>query len=300
MTVPQPQSLSLGEAASYVADRCETSIEEAKAALERAFREHSVSAYSRNWLTHSIPVKWDGVTIAWENSELKGAGGVVVHREVCVLRKHLDEWMNESAPTAAPASTISLEGASVQIGKAKSGGDWIGKLTERERWPIKRYIEQRHQRSSSIVSGEITHAGPGGPIIPVNDRGLAAEVERARDRFEQMKDQYDQAEDWLEDRGFDVEGDSLDLAKFQRLFAAAFVTMVSAPAVPARGADSGKDRHQARADHGGHRGKTGHASLGYVSKWIPLLAAIEHVRGVTCGTVDEACDAVLSAFRDGR
>jgi hypothetical protein len=116
MPVPQPRSLSLGEAASYVAGRCEVSVEDAKGALERAFREHSVSAYSCNWLTQVIPVRWDGATIAWENSQLKGARGFVIHREVYVLRKHLNEWMNESAPTSASSFTIAFDEASVQPG----------------------------------------------------------------------------------------------------------------------------------------------------------------------------------------
>jgi hypothetical protein len=79
-----------------------------------------------------------------------------------------------------------------RIGKAKFGAGWIGNLAERERWLIKRYIEPQHGAASSILPGTITYVGPGGPFVPVNDLALAAEVERARDRLEQMNDQYEQ------------------------------------------------------------------------------------------------------------
>jgi hypothetical protein len=130
----------------------------------------------------------------------------------------------EPAPgrEAAHRLTISLEEASARAGKAKFGADWIGKLTERERWLVKRYVEPQHDSASTFLPGTITYVGPGGPFVPVNDSTLAAEVERARDRLEQMNDQYNQVDELLEDWGFDLEVAQLDLAQFEHVFAAAF------------------------------------------------------------------------------
>jgi hypothetical protein len=250
MPVPQPRSFSLKEAASYVADRCDVSIEEAKAALDRAFREYSLGVFSDRF---EKVQGWQGAAIDWDNSAVVGGehltiNGIHYTVRVSVFRQHLDKWTAQAAPASWRSRTISLDNASVRIGEAKFGADWIGKLTERERWLIKRYVERRHQTPSSILPGEITLVGPGGPKIPVNDPKLASEVERARDRLEQMNDQYDEVYDWLEDRGFDTETPSLDLTQFERAFAATF----SAAAKPMRARTrliTGTERHPKPADN---------------------------------------------------
>jgi hypothetical protein len=133
------------------------------------------------------------------------------------------------------------------VGKAIFGAEWIGRLTERERWLIKRYIERR-RKPSTILPGEIDFVGPGGPIVPVNDRVLATEVERARDRREQMDDQYDQAFDWLEDHGFDCESNRLDLARFERAFAAASSAEMEQVPPPAKSGPGSRSRYRNRRD----------------------------------------------------
>jgi hypothetical protein len=224
MPVPQPRSLSLKEAANYVADRCEVSLEEAKAALDRAFREYSLGVFSDRF---EKVQGWQGAEIDWENSAVVGGehltiNGIHYTVRVTVFRQHLNKWIAQATPAYGRSRTISLNDASVRIGEAKFGADWIGKLTERERWLIKRYVERRHQSPSSILAEEIAFVGPGGPKIPVNDPKLVSEVERARDRLEHMNDQYDEVYDWLKDRGFDTETASLDLTQFERAFAATF------------------------------------------------------------------------------
>src|SRR5215469_1359636 len=105
-----------------------------------------------------------------------------------------------------PVRTISLDAAVDRVGKAGFRAGWIGELTPRERWLVERYIDQRHtdySAPSSILPNEIMFFGPGGPVVPVNDPRLRGEVERARDRREQMDDQYDRVFDWLEAHGFD-------------------------------------------------------------------------------------------------
>jgi hypothetical protein len=232
--VTQFRSLSLDEAARYMAHRCNMSVEKAKAHLDRAFREYAIVLISDRPPFENIQ-GWQGAEIDWENSAVVGGeprviNGVHYTVRVNVFRQHLDEWIAQAAPASGRSHKISLDDASARIGEARFGVDWIGKLTERERWLIKRYVDRCHHKPSSILPSQITYVGPGGPFAPVNDPALAAEVERARDRLEQMNDQYDQVYDWLEERGFDTETRSIDLTQFER----AFETALTAEDVPRR------------------------------------------------------------------
>ena len=104
-----------------------------------------------------------------------------------------------------------------------------------------------------------------------------------------MNDQYDQAEDWLEDLGFEVEADSLDLTKFQQIFAAVF-SPAGMPSQPSTQREPVEERVE---------GKSTGNNPPYSPKWTLLLTAIEHVQRVTQGTVSEAHDALLPALCDG-
>jgi hypothetical protein len=177
--------------------------------------------------------------------------------------------------------TISWDEASARVGKAQFGADWIGKLTEREHWLIKRYIERRHQPSRP---DEITWVGPGGPFVPVNDRVLATEVERARDRREQMDDQYDQAFDWLEDHDFDCESNSLDLARFERAFAAAFSAEVERVPPPAKSGPGSRSRHRNRRDTAIERHLKALGTPPEALAWKPFCDAVRKDCGVTLKT----------------
>jgi hypothetical protein len=108
-----------------------------------------------------------------------------------------------------------------RVGRARYGADWVGALTQRERWLLARYLDDVIA-SGSILSGGITYIGPGGRYPRTNDPGLAAEVERARDRRDWMEAQYDAVFDWLETRGFDPHSDLIDQAEFEKAFAACF------------------------------------------------------------------------------
>jgi hypothetical protein len=76
MPVPQPRLLSLGDAAYYVADRCDESIEEAKTALDRAFREYSLSVFSDRFQKFQ---DWQGAEIDWENSAAVGGEHLTIN-----------------------------------------------------------------------------------------------------------------------------------------------------------------------------------------------------------------------------
>jgi hypothetical protein len=70
MPLPEPRLLLLCEAARRVADRCGVSIEEAKAGLNGAFREHLLVPFdSRGDPIHD----WKYATIDWEHSLAPGA-----------------------------------------------------------------------------------------------------------------------------------------------------------------------------------------------------------------------------------
>lgn len=300
MPVPQPRSLSLGEAAYYVADCCGLCVEKAKAALDRAFREYSVLVFSDRSPFEKIQ-GWQGAEIDWENSTVVGGeprtiDGVHYTVRVSVFRQHLDEWIAQASAAPGRSPTISLDDASGRIGRAKFGADWIGKLTERDRWLIKRYV----QMPSSNRPGGITYIGPGGPIVPVNDRALAAEVERARDRHEQMNDQYDQVFSWLEDHGFDCESDSLDLARFDRAFAAAFAAEVKRVLPEAKSDPGSRGRHRNRRAAAIERQLKALGTPPEALAWKPFCDAVRKDCGVTLKTYgygDKSIQRAVSSIR---
>jgi hypothetical protein len=173
------------------------------------------------------------------------------------LASHGYRWAPHFEPApeqeATRHLTILLDEANARIGKAKFGADWIGKLSERERWLVKRYIDAQHGAACSILPGTITYVGPGGPFVPVNAPALAAEIERVRDRLEQMNDQYEQVSDWLEDRGFDIDAAQINLVRFEHAFAEVFSPAAVPERAPARSGGTGCERIEGigRAPEGG-------------------------------------------------
>jgi hypothetical protein len=97
MPLPEPRLLLLYEAGYRVADRCSVSIEEAKAVLDRAFREHVLVPFdSRGDAIHY----WEHTTIDWEHSSITRRGPSVTYttESVQVFRHHLDDWMAPAVP----------------------------------------------------------------------------------------------------------------------------------------------------------------------------------------------------------
>ena len=97
MPLPEPRLLLLCEAGHRVADRCSVSIEEAKAALDRAFREHVLVPFdSRGDAIHD----WEYATIDWEHSSITRRGPSVTYtmESVQVFRQHLDDWIAKLSP----------------------------------------------------------------------------------------------------------------------------------------------------------------------------------------------------------
>jgi hypothetical protein len=114
--------------------------------------------------------------------------------------------------------TIAMNGAIQRVGHGLCAENWIGKLSERERWLVKRYIDSyRKDRVSSIVPGTISYPiGEQQWIEPT----LTAEVHRARDRRDWMEAQYNAVFKWLENHGFDLDSDRIDRARFEKALAA--------------------------------------------------------------------------------
>jgi hypothetical protein len=116
MPIPLPQTLSLGEAAAYVAKRCQVSVDETQSALERAFREYSVILYDEDTLKSIGDLR--GARIDWNTSTVVGGGyltinGIQYTARVHVYRRHLDKWTRRPAlsaltpsPSSAPAGPI--------------------------------------------------------------------------------------------------------------------------------------------------------------------------------------------------
>lgn len=63
MPIPEPRLLLLYEAVRRIADRCGVSLEEAKAALDRAFREYVLVLFDSGGAGVD---DWEYVTIDWE------------------------------------------------------------------------------------------------------------------------------------------------------------------------------------------------------------------------------------------
>jgi hypothetical protein len=92
MSLPEPRALSLPEAAQLVADRCSVSIEVAKNALDRAFREHGLVVFDARG--RNI-VDWQYLEINWECSSITYRGPSVLYtiEGANVFREHIDAWM---------------------------------------------------------------------------------------------------------------------------------------------------------------------------------------------------------------
>jgi hypothetical protein len=83
----EPKSLLLCEAAHRVADRCGGSIEKAKAALNRAFREHSVIPFDSHFdAIHD----WEHAVIGWQKSSI-ARPGIYTIEGVRVFSQHVDD-----------------------------------------------------------------------------------------------------------------------------------------------------------------------------------------------------------------
>src|ERR1700730_9650486 len=107
MPVPQPRSLLLNETARYVANGYDVSIKEAKALLERAFRDYALDVFSDRFEKFQ---GWQGAEIDWEKSSVVGGerhtiNGVRYTVRVSVFRQHLDEWMDIDESMGKAAST---------------------------------------------------------------------------------------------------------------------------------------------------------------------------------------------------
>ena len=107
---------------------------------------------------------------------------------------------------------------------AMFGDDWVGAITKRERWLLKRYVEGLGDPStSSILRGGTSWVIGGRPWAEYpSDPALVAETERAGDRNDWCNDQWEQALDWLQDHGFDTDADVVDRAALEAAMAKAF------------------------------------------------------------------------------
>ncbi len=144
-----------------------------------------------------------------------------------------------------------MDDAIKRVGRGLYAGDWIGELSERERWLIERYIDgSRRDRGCTILPGATSYVVgrrqwaevPGAPA-------LMAEADRSRDRRDWMEAQYEAVFDWLENRGFDLDSDRVDEARFEQAFTARFkrgpavgqspsdASEFRGPEVPARAAE---------------------------------------------------------------
>ncbi len=109
MPVPEPRLLLLCEAACRVADRCGVSIEEAKAALDRAFRQASLVPYNSSFEKVRV---WEDAVIDWEHSSLRFVNYTI--EGVHVFRQHLDDWMAQAAPGTGRAFAAKMLRASAE------------------------------------------------------------------------------------------------------------------------------------------------------------------------------------------
>jgi hypothetical protein len=116
--------------------------------------------------------------------------------------------------------TIAMNGAIQRVGRSLYAENWIGKLSERERWLVKRYIDSyRKDRVSSIVPGTISYTVDGQQWI---EPTLMAEVHRARDRRDWKEAQYEAVFEWLQNHGFDLDSDRINRVGFEKALAACF------------------------------------------------------------------------------
>ena len=69
MPLPEPEWLSLCEAAHRLVDRCEVTLNEAKSWLDRAFREASLALFD---LRFAKIIHREGATLDWKNNAFLG------------------------------------------------------------------------------------------------------------------------------------------------------------------------------------------------------------------------------------
>jgi len=127
---------------------------------------------------------------------------------------------------------VSLREAVRQVGIAIYAADWIGSLTERERWLIAEYVENPHNLApqslypSSIDPGNVRIVYTDGSGRDYNrlrrDSPIWQEVDLALDRRKWRQAQYDRVYQWLTGRGFNCQADTLDALEFARAFSEAF------------------------------------------------------------------------------
>jgi hypothetical protein len=98
---------------------------------------------------------------------------------------------------------IGVDDAIEFAGRTIYGEEWIGPLTKRETWLIKKYVEGSANRLVYYSVG-----GRAWAEYP-RDPALVAEAERARDRADWREEQYEEVEEWLDDHGFDLNADSI-------------------------------------------------------------------------------------------
>jgi hypothetical protein len=142
------------------------------------------------------------------------------------LRAHgytLPPYLKPEAPqeTGPSDPTLPMDESIQRVGRGLHGGDWIGALTKRERWLIERYIDgPRKDRGSAILPGAISYVVGGRQWAEVpGDPALLAEADRARDRRDWMEAQREAVFDWFETRGFDLDCDRINQARFETALA---------------------------------------------------------------------------------
>ena len=119
------------------------------------------------------------------------------------------------------AALLPRQVAVQSVGKAIFGAEWIGQLTERQRWLLRRYVDGevplQPRSQKSILVGELVFvdATTGRPWLePV----LRDEVTRAQDRREWQRDQYTRVDAWLRRHRFGNKK-LLDRAAFEHAMA---------------------------------------------------------------------------------
>jgi hypothetical protein len=121
-------------------------------------------------------------------------------------------------------NTIPLIEAKERVAHALYGDDWIGELTQREKWLLKHYRQylpqHLHHLPASLLPGGITYVGGGMGISTALTPSLREELARALDRQEWMIEQYEKVEQWFADRGF--KSNEIDRNAFERAFAKSF------------------------------------------------------------------------------
>jgi hypothetical protein len=104
MPLPEPRLLLLSEAAERIANHCGASIAEARASLERAFREHTLSPHNTR---HKAVEDWATAVINWADNSITwrsplGDGGYVdcTLTGASVDRVELYEWIEHGSSPA--------------------------------------------------------------------------------------------------------------------------------------------------------------------------------------------------------